>query len=347
MPTLHRRTGDSRLHPRQTDYYIIAHPPEINYITYQIHRRARDFLVDTLGYSDEDELAWSLVHPLRQIGDLFTLDEGGPDRADPNESDKVTTPQLSTGEIAELVRYLEAHPDIVGDLELFKSRLHDAGSDYMDSITREGYTPMTTPGHSGGTGNDTLDKIANKYFGDAPETIEWNGEQIADFITVEDRNGEDHHFPKIDGRIPEAEEYRLSKDLYERWGKEIGESEVISRRYKRGESGFPNRWIGQREDAPEPSLDDAESPRAFYYRTLAGRSGRAPGVKAKEAFESACEYSLEVYKANFPEAVDPMTLSTPYTTVEKAPEPWEDFQVPPAWSAMYRDTDGLPPLKLD
>lgn len=345
MPTLHRRTGDDRLHPRQTDYYIVAHPPEISYITYQIHRRARNFIIDSLDYSDEDDLAWSLVHPLRQIGDLFTLDEGGPDRANPSESDRVTRPQLSKGEIAKMVQYLEAHPDIVGDLEWFESRLRAAESDYMDSIARDGYTPMTTPGHSGGTGNDPLDRIARKYFGDGPETIEWNGDRIADFITVKDRSGESHHFPKIDNRIPEAEEFRLSKDLYERWGKEIGESDVISRRYKRGESGFPNRWIGQREDAPEPSLDDAESPRAFYYRTLAGRSGRAPGVKAKEAFESACEYSLEVYKANFMEAVDPHTLSESYTTVEKATKPWEDFQVPPTWELQYIENDGLPPLK--
>lgn len=346
MPTIHYRSGDTRLHPRQTNYYIIAHPPEIGYITYQIHGRARDFLVDVLGYEDEDELSWSLVHPLRQVGDLFTVDEGGPGQADPTESDNVTTPQVTEREIEKLTTYFESHPDIVGDLSQFSRFLRNGRPNYMNSVTRDSYTPLTTPGHSGGTGSSSLDRIAKQYFGEGPETIEWNGEQISDFVTKEDRSGEIHRFPEIRSRIPEAEQYRLSKDLYERWGAEIGASEVNSRRYEPGESGFPNFWIGQREDSPEPSLDDAMSPRAFFYRTLAGRSGRAPGVKTKEAFEEACEYSLEVYKANFPTAVDPQTLSNTYPTVEKATKPWEDVQVPPAWERRYTENDGLPPLKL-
>lgn len=342
MPTLHVRERSDTLHPKQTDHFIIAHPPEIGYITYQVHARARDFLDGTLGYGDGDELSWSIVHPLRQIGDLFTLDEGGPSRADPNESDTVTTPQVSKREIEELIQYLSDHPDVTGNLDQFEVRLRRADSGYMDSIKREGYTPTTTIGHSGGTGDDSLDRIAGKYFDDGPEAIEWNGERVTDYVTVEDRSGEVYRVPNIQNRIPEAEEFRLSKDLYERWGKEIGESEVISRRYEPGESGFPNRWIGQREDAPEPSLEDAESPRAFFYRTLAGRSGHAPGTRAKEAFEAACEYSLTVYKMNFPTAVDPQTLSREYVTVEKSTLPGMGFQVPPAWESKYESC--LPPL---
>lgn len=140
---------------------------------------------------------------------------------------------------------------------------------------------------------------------------------------------------------------RLSRDLYERWGPKIGESDVNSRRYEPGEDGFPNRWIGQREGAPEPSLERAESPMAFYYRTIAGRSHFAPGKRGETAFEEACEYSLEVYKANFPVAVDPNDLETEYVTVEQASEPWHDFQVPPGWEEKYADNGGLPPLKRD
>ena len=261
------------------------------------------------------------------------------------ESDKVTTPQVTEKEVEELANYFESHPDIVGDLSQFKILLRNGESDYMNEVTRDGYTPMTTPGHPGGTGDNSLDRIANQYFGEGPETIEWNGERISDFVTREDRNGEIHRFPEIRTRIPEAEEYRLSKDLYERWGAEIGASDVNSRRYEPNENRFPNHWIGQRKDSPEPSLEDAKSPRAFFYRTLAGRSGNAPGVRAKEAFEEACDHSLEVYKANFLEAVDPQTLSNAYTTVEKGTKPWEDFQVPPAWELQYIENDGLPPLK--
>lgn len=345
MPTLHVRTGGAAIHPKQTDYYIVAHPPEIGYITYQVHERARNLLNETLDYGDDDELPWSLVHPLRQIGDLFTLDEGGPGQADPDESDRVTTPQVSQRDIEALVDYLRHHPDVTGDINQFERRLKAGESGHMDSLSRDEYTPMGTLGHPEGTGNDPLDRIVNRYFGDGPDTIEWNGEQVSDFVTVEDRKGEVHRFPKIGRRLPEGEEYRLSKDLYERWGAEIGASDVISRRYKTGESGFPNQWIGQQEGSPEPSLEDARSPRAFFYRTIASHGGRAPGKKAKEAFETVCDYSLEVYKANFPEAVDPQTLSNKYTTVEKAEKPWNDFQVPATWEESYSDSGGLPPLR--
>jgi hypothetical protein len=341
VPTLNCRSGTAEIHPRQTDYFIRAHPSDLGYITYQVHGRARDFLVDTLGYGDDDDLSWSLVHPLRQIGDLFTVDEGGPGRADPSESDGVTTPQVTKSEARKLVEYLTNHPDVVGDIETLELRLLAGKSNYIDSIARDGYTPMTTPGHDG---PHPLDPIVDKYFGNDQEAIEWNGARIANFITVEDRTGGVHRFPRIPNRIPEAEEHRLSKELYERWGAEIGASDVISRRYKTGESGFPNRWIGQTRASPEPTLEDAKSPRAFFYRTLAGRGKHAPGSRAKEAFEDACEYSLEVYKTNFPTAVDPQTLSKTYTTVERATKPWNDFQVPPGWESRYSANGGLPPL---
>lgn len=160
-----------------------------------------------------------------------------------------------------------------------------------------------------------------------------------------DRDGRAHQFPKINTRIPEGEEHRLSKDIYDRWGSEIGASEVVSRRYEPDEDGFPNHWIGQREGSPEPSLERAKSPRAFFYRTLAGRSHHAPGTEAKEAFEAACDYSLEVYKANFPTAVDPRDQTTEYVVIEEATEPWNDFQVPPQWIEEYSSNGGFPPLK--
>lgn len=345
VPTLYRRTGDANLHPHQTDYFIKAHPPELGYITYQVHTRARDFIVDDLNYGDGDDLAWSLVHPLRQISDLFTVDEGGPGRADPSTSDKVTNPQMTKRESKKLVKYLKSHPDVTGNVDKLEARLRAGESNYMDSVARDGFTRTTTLGHSDGTGDESLDRIASKYFQDGPETIEWNGERIADFVTVEDRNGEVYRFPRIPNRIPEAEAYRLSKDLYERWGAEIGASDVNSRRYKPGESGFPNHWIGQRRNSPEPRLEDAKSPRAFFYRTLAGRGNHAPGEESKEAFEAACDYSLTVYKANYPDAVDPQTLLDSYLTAEEDVKPWEDFQVPPAWASRYADNGGLPPLK--
>lgn len=347
MPTLNRRVNKSdTLHPRQTEYFIKAKPPEVGYITYQIDPRAVEFLTDTLDYADGDQLAWSLVHPLRQIKDLYTLEEGRPQNADPeSSSQRVTVPSLEYEEIDDLTEYLSNHPDVIGDINSFRTRLERQDGSYASVLTRDGYTPTETPGFSS-TGDETLDRIAENIFGDETEGyITWKGERIYDYIEVTGREGNTHKFPKIDSRLSEGELLRLSRDIYEHWGPEIGESEVISRRYNPGADGFPNRWIGQRENSPEPSLRYAESPRAFYYRTIAGRSHYAPGEEAEEAFEEACEYSLEVYKANFPKAVDPNDFETEYVTVEKTTEPWNDFQVPPGWEEKYADNGGLPLLK--
>ncbi len=350
MPTLNKRVDKSdRLHPRQTDYYITAKPPDIGYITYQLDSRAVTFLTETCEYTDGDDLPWSLVHTLRQIRDLYTLEEGRPRNAnpEPSTSEQVTVPSLSSDTMDALGDYLASHPDVIGDIGAFRTRLAEKDSSYTDVIERSGYTPDEPLGFES-SGDGTLDRIAEQYFGDDTDGyIEWDGSRIYDYIEITDRDGNVHKFPKIDGRLKEGELLRLSRDLYERWGPQIGESDVNSRRYEPSEDGFPNRWIGQREHAPEPSLDHAKSPRAFYYRTIAGRSHYAPGKEAEEAFETVCEYSLEVYKANFPTAVDPNDLETEYVTVEEATKPWNDFQVPPGWGERYSDNGGLPPLKRD
>jgi hypothetical protein len=350
MPTLYRRTDKStKVHPRQTDYYIKAKPPEVGYVTYQIDSRAVDFLTDDLGYGDEDHLAWSIVHPLRHIRDLYTLDEGKPRTTNPEDysEDRVTVASIESEEIDALVAYLNKHPDVVGEIGEFRTRLERQDVSYTAVLERDGYTPTETPGFDS-TGSESLDKIAQEVFGDATGgSITWDGQQVYDYIRVTDRDGNKHEFPRIDSRIPEGELLRLSRDIYERWGKQIGESEVISRRYEPSDEGFPNRWIGQRTESPEPSLEDAKSPRAFFYRTIAGRSHYAPGTKAEDAFDEVCKYSLEVYKANFPTAVDPNDLQTEYVTVEKATKQWNDFQVPPGWQDRFPDYGGIPPLKQD
>lgn len=348
MPTLKRRTNpNSTPHPRQTAYYIHAYPSDVGNITYQVDARAAEFLTETCGYSDGDALSWSLVQPLRQLRDLFTLDEGRPrEHSGDDGPDRVTVPDLDQKTRRELVAYLNEHPDVRGNLGTFETKLANGEHDFMDGLQRAGYTP-STHGHDT-TGNESLDRIAEEYFGEgAADTITWNGEEISAYISVTDRDGTVHEFPAIESRFAAGERLRLSRDLYRRWGPEIGQSDVVSRRYEPGDQGFPNRWIGQREGAPEPSLEAAESPRAFFYRTLAGRGGFAPGSEAESDFADVCEYSLEVYKANFPVAVDPQDLQTEYVTVEEATCPWNDFQVPPDWIERYADTGGLPPLKAE
>jgi hypothetical protein len=348
MPTLNKRENPSaKIHPRQTDYFIKAKPPEVGFITYQIDKRAVEFLTETCGYRDGDQLPWAVVHPLRQIRDLYTLDEGHPRKADPDEDiqREIDVPSVDKFEIDHLIGYLANHPDVAGDVGNFRTQIERGDTSFVAELRRDGYTPIETPGFDS-TANENLDRIAQQYFGDdTGGSITWNGEYVSEYIEVTDRAGDTHQFPKINERLPEGELYRLSQDLYTRWGQQIGESEVISRRYEPDESGFPNPWIGQREGSPEPSLEQADSPRAFYYRTIAGRGGYAPGTEAKEAFEAACEYSLEVYKANFPTAVGPNDLTTEYVTVEEANQPWHDFQVPPGWIEKYADNDGVPPLK--
>lgn len=350
MPTLNRRAdhGDT-LHPKQTEFYVNAKPPEAGNITYQVDRRAVDFLTEVRGYADGDDLPWSLVHVLRQIRDLFTLHEGRPreTEAEGHANEAVTVPTFDDGEASDLVDYLRDHPDVSGDVGAFETRLEERDDSYIDAIRRTSYTPSSTPGFDG-TGNEPLDRIAQQYFDDGTaDFIEWNGDRVYDYVVVSDRDGNSHQFPRIESRLPEGERLRLSRDIFERWGSEIGDSEVVSRRYEPSEEEFSNRWIGQCEGSPEPTLERASSPRAFFYRTLAGRSNYAPGTEADEAFEEACDYSLDVYRANFPTAVDPRDLRTEYVTIEEATEPWQDFQVPPRWAERYDATGGVPPLKRD
>lgn len=350
MPTLNRRTDSStKIHPRQTEFFIKAKPPDVGFITYQVDTRAAEFLTEELGYRDRDNVPWSIVSPLRHIRDLYTLDEGKPLDSDEvtDESRSIQLPSVESTEVDALVEYLDNHPDVEGDLRNFKSRIKQQDRAYVRSLRRKGYTPVETPGFDS-TGNDTLDRIAQEYFGDdTGGYIVWEDERIYDYIEVTDRDGNTHKFPKIESRLSEGELLRLSRDIYERWGPQIGESEVVSRRYEPDDDNFPNRWIGQRIDSPEPSLKYAESPRAFFYRTIAGRSHYSPGTRAEDEFEAACEYSLEVYKANFPTAVDPEDLQTEYVTIEEVLKPWNDFQVPPTWQEKFADNGGLPPLKRD
>ena len=350
MPTLNRRTDSStKIHPRQTEFFIKAKPPDVGFITYQVDARAAEFLTEELEYRDRDQVPWSIVSPLRHIRDLYTLDEGKPLDSDEesDESRPIQLPSIESTEVDALVEYLDDHPDVKGDLGSFKTHIKQQDSAYVHSLQRKGYTPVETPGFDS-SGNDTLDRIAQEYFGnDTGGYIVWKDERIYDYIEVADRDGNTHKFPKIESRLSEGELLRLSRDIYERWGAQIGESEVISRRYDPDDDNFPNRWIGQRIDSPEPNLKHAESPRAFFYRTIAGRSHYSPGTRAEDEFEAACEYSLEVYKANFPVAVDPEDLQTEYVTVEEAPKPWNDFQVPPRWQEKFPDDGGLPPLKRD
>ena len=349
MPTLNERKDKSTIvHPRQTDYYITAKTPNVGFITYQIDQRAVEFLTATQNYRDGDQLPWAIVHPLRQIHDLYTLDEGHPRSAELEKGEKqIAIRSADAIETEALVEYLSGHPDVVGDIGTFRTNLEQHEEVSTTALRREGYTPVETPGFKS-SGNEPLDRIAQQYFGDdTGGSITWNGDRIFEYIEVTDRKGERYQFPKIEDRLPEGELYRLSRDLYERWGAEIGAADVNSRRYDPDDDAFPNRWIGQRVGSPEPSLDQAESPRAFYYRTIAGRSGHAPGLEAEEAFNEVCEFSLNVYKANFPTAVNPSDLTTEYVTVSEATKPWHDFQVPPGWDDRYTDNGGIPPLKRD
>ena len=348
MPTFNRRKADTTIHPAQTKYYVLARTTRAGNVTYQVHGRAVHFLTEELGYDDGDQLPWGLVAPLRRIRDLFTLDEGRPRPTDPDEHDvshTVSMGKLNGSTMERLVEYLRSHPDVSVTDEGFAATFRAGDASSLRAITRTGYTPDRPPS-DGSTGNRSLDGIARKYFASGTEPdVPWDGEPASSYVTIEDREGTVYEFPKLEERFPEGERLRLSRDLYERWGREIGDSEANSRRYEPGEEGFPNRWIGQREDSPEPSLEDALSPRAFFYRTLAGRSHFAPGTEAEEAFAEACEYPLEVYRANFPVAVDPRDLQTAYVTVEESTRPWEDFQVPPRWLEAYEDSGGLPPLR--
>lgn len=352
MPTFREReSSESMTHSNQTWYFILAQPPEVGNITYQITPQAAEFLVETLEYSDGQPIPWSLVSPLRRIQDLFTKEEGGPTNADP-KSGVVRSFQTTTIDTATknaLLNYLESHPDVKGDLEAAATDLDHDDPSFIDHLSRPNVTRQWEK-HGGNPKNNSLGKIAQKYFGDGRTTdrndnttgTDNSGDGAEpDTLTVTDRNGTEHEFPRLDERNETAEAYRIFEQVYRRWGPTVGESIINSARYEEDEAGFPNRWIGQTEDDAEPSIEDAVSPLAYYYREYGSHGEGELAREYKDAFDEECEFDLETYRANFPNPTSVDPFDSPLETVDKSVKPWEDFHLPVNWATRF---DGIPPL---
>jgi hypothetical protein len=105
MPTLHKRAT-------KPGYYLRARPSKIGYVTYQIDDPALEFLLE-LGYRDGADISWSLVRPLRVVGDLYTHKEGTPGAVDSDSVDPVKEGllrQMTENERKALRQYLQDHP---------------------------------------------------------------------------------------------------------------------------------------------------------------------------------------------------------------------------------------------
>lgn len=166
-----------------------------------------------------------------------------------------------------------------------------------------------------------------------------------ELIKVTDRNGETQRFPKIERRTEAGERFRLCEHIYRYWGPEVGEADVNSAVYQQGDENFPNEWVGQTESDPVPSLEDAQSPKAYFYRMFSARGENSPGTRAQQAYEQTHEHDIEAYRANFPQALHPEDLQTELVTIREDSRPWEDFQIPPEWAKRFEENGGVPPLK--
>lgn len=116
--------------------------------------------------------------------------------------------------------------------------------------------------------------------------------------------------------------------------------------YDEGDERFPNEWVGQTASDPIPSLEDAKSPKAYFYRMFVSRGEDSPGTRAKEAYEESHEHNIEAYRANYPQALHPKDLQTELVTIRKATKPWEDFQMPSEWIEQFEGSSSEPPLKI-
>lgn len=135
MPTLNAYVNDD-------GYYINARPSNIGNITYQLTSPATTFLLD-LGYTDNDDLPWGIVSPLRSIGHIYTNKQGVSDGLNDESLDADLLPELSDDEARKLLAYLNNQSD-VPDSILTNLEQHVNTLDASETTTPTSESPGTS-----------------------------------------------------------------------------------------------------------------------------------------------------------------------------------------------------------
>jgi hypothetical protein len=227
--------------------------------------------------------------------------------------------------------------------------LFDGETETVDFQWGDITLPENSPTTSSSQSESSQPELSAQVSSTSPAEDEgtWQGDQSVEFIERTDESGEVHTYPKIEERTKEGERYRLSVEMYRRWGPIVGEAEVSSSIFDSDDDRFPNEWVGQTASDPMPSLEDARSPMAYFYRTFAAKGEGEPGTEAQLAYESVHEFDIEVYQANFPTALHPKDMETELVPVTEDEKPWRRLQLPPEWVERFADNDGIPPIKRE
>lgn len=98
MPTV-------REYKNKPGFRILARPPTAGYITYQVSHSAEKQIRE-LGYSDGDDIPWTVINVFRRMGEIYTKKSGIDKNKIPTELKKRAIATLSLEQKQKLVTYL-------------------------------------------------------------------------------------------------------------------------------------------------------------------------------------------------------------------------------------------------
>jgi hypothetical protein len=100
MPKLHE-------YDNKPGYYIVAHPSDAGFTTYQVNEIAAEGIED-LGYKGGDDISWDVINTFRDLGHIYT-NSSGPGEAEPGDSGEID--KLSFEQKKKLAAYVITNED--------------------------------------------------------------------------------------------------------------------------------------------------------------------------------------------------------------------------------------------
>jgi hypothetical protein len=125
--------------------YIYARPSDTGNVTYQVTPKAEDF-IQKLGYTDDDNLPWGIINPLRAAGFIYTEEGTEPCLDDAPELDPSELVTISADEAEKLLSYLQSRGDVPDEIhEQLRETIEESQttnndmleSDNIDSVDEE------------------------------------------------------------------------------------------------------------------------------------------------------------------------------------------------------------------
>jgi|APHM01.1.fsa_nt_gi hypothetical protein len=141
MPTFKSYVNDK-------GYYIHARPSDTGNITYQTTPETDEFL-KKLEYTDNDDLPWGLINPLRAAGLIYTEGQGtGAELDDAPELDPSKLTTMSADEAEKLLSYLQSRGDVPDEIhdqlrDIIEGNKNDNTQKLIDALGSQTCPSMT------------------------------------------------------------------------------------------------------------------------------------------------------------------------------------------------------------